>query len=402
MQLSKCVFALLLAAPVFSSDGTPGAQPGLRVHEWGTFTSVAGEDGGPQPWTPLAGSSDLPCFVKHLGAKCIKCAPASTPQRPSTVPTSTVRMETPVLYFYAPRRMTLSVHVDFPRGWITEWYPQAAAVSPQMDFYGAQPPPPLESGSIDWSGVEIVPGPEFHFPTGEGASHYYAARNTDASPLITNGQTEKFLFYRGIANLDVPLWVRAAGERKVELRNRSDAPLPLTIVFENRGGQIGYRMMKDLSGAAQVDLPELTGDLGRLKQELAAALVSKGLYEKEAAAMIETWRDSWLEEGMRVFYIVPRSMVDRALPLAIKPAPAAVERVFVGRVEVLSPHSKSVLTTAIGTGDTDELAKYGRFLEAFVRQIRSADIKTSPAAAAFFKTRFDAALRQVDSPSCVR
>ena len=37
--------------------------------------------------------------------------------------------------------------------------------------------------------------------------------------------------------------------------------------------------------------------------------------------MIETWRDSWFQEGMRIFYLVPRQTVDAVLPLKIAPAP---------------------------------------------------------------------------------
>src|SRR5580658_559406 len=39
---------------------------GLVVHEWGTFTSVAGADGQAVEWTPLSAPSDLPCFVTVL------------------------------------------------------------------------------------------------------------------------------------------------------------------------------------------------------------------------------------------------------------------------------------------------------------------------------------------------
>src|SRR5580704_17146711 len=35
----------------------------------------------------------------------------------------TVRMETPVIYFYSPREVTARVKVFFPKGVITEWYP---------------------------------------------------------------------------------------------------------------------------------------------------------------------------------------------------------------------------------------------------------------------------------------
>src|SRR5262249_39318884 len=43
---------------------TEGAgSSGLTVHEWGTFTSVAGKDGAAIEWRPLDGSRDLPNFV---------------------------------------------------------------------------------------------------------------------------------------------------------------------------------------------------------------------------------------------------------------------------------------------------------------------------------------------------
>src|SRR5256886_17502247 len=35
----------------------------LVVHEWGTFTSIAGKDGVALEWRPLNGSSDLPKLV---------------------------------------------------------------------------------------------------------------------------------------------------------------------------------------------------------------------------------------------------------------------------------------------------------------------------------------------------
>jgi hypothetical protein len=401
MRLSKCVVTILLAAPIFGSDSAPVVQAGVRVHEWGTFTSVAGEDGSPQPWMPLTAPSDLPCFVNHLAGQCIKCAPGELPRRPSTVATSTVRMETPVLYFYAPRRTNLSVHVDFPQGWITEWYPHASVVLPELSHWDANALPAVGKGRIEWNSVDVLPGADLKFPTGEGASHYYAARHTDASPLLINGQTEKLLFYRGIANMGVPLWVKVTADGKLELRNTSQETLPLAIVFENRGGKTGYRLVPDLRGSTTIETPALSDNPENLKQDFAAALVSNGLYEKEAQAMIETWRDSWFEDGMRVFYIMPRGTLDSTLPLTIEPAPAAIQRVFVGRVEVLSAELKRTLSTALSTGDTTAMAKYGRFLEPFAKQIPGG-ANASPAAAAFFQARYDDARRQVDSPACVR
>lgn len=45
--------------------------PDLTVHEWGTFTAIAGKDGRAIEWLPLGlprfpASTDLPKFVEHI------------------------------------------------------------------------------------------------------------------------------------------------------------------------------------------------------------------------------------------------------------------------------------------------------------------------------------------------
>ncbi len=85
--------------------------------------------------------------------------------------------------------------------------------------------------------------------------------------------------------------------------------------------------------------------------------------------MLETWRDFWFEEGLRVFYIVPRLKVDALLPISIKPAPDQLARVFVGRVELLSPRMKREISNGLLNGDAVVLKKYGRFLNAFLQEM---------------------------------
>ena len=103
--------------------------------------------------------------------------------------------------------------------------------------------------------------------------------------------------------------------------------------------------------------------------------------------MVETWADSWFTEGSRVLYIVPRATVDSLLPLTIAPAPVEIQRVFVGRVEVLSPRTKETLKHALGTGDGETLTAFGRFLEPFFAQIQRADKEfiLSPAAQTYLR-----------------
>jgi len=257
------------------------------VHEWGTFTSVAGEDGAAMAWQTLSGPSDLPCFVHHLDQRNSKLADFGT-----------VRMETPVLYFYPLKPLTISAHVEFPSGRITEWYPQAALA-----------PMGSRSSSIDWQNVQL--GAAATFPTLNQPSHYYAARETDASPLSTGQETEKLLFYRGIADFGVDLNAIVHPDG-VSLRNQGIETIPEAILFENHSGQIGYTVIRNLREPANVQFSALAGTLDSLRSHLEQQLTEMGLYSKEAHAMVETWRDSWFEEGLRVFYILPRSKVDPA------------------------------------------------------------------------------------------
>src|SRR6266496_6474612 len=48
------------------SSKTLTRSENLVVHEWGTFTSIAGKDGVALEWRPLNGASDLPKFVHTI------------------------------------------------------------------------------------------------------------------------------------------------------------------------------------------------------------------------------------------------------------------------------------------------------------------------------------------------
>jgi len=356
MKMKKVLIALVLGGftgAVILSAAQPDA---LVAHEWGTFTSVADESGNPVEWAPWLGPSDLPCFVERMAGKNWK-----------VILSGLVRMETPVLYFYSTRPVTLSVHVDFPQGWITEWYPKATVTA------GNQ----YNNGRIGWKSVEVLPGANLEFPTAAGDSHYFYARNTDSAPLRVADQQEKLLFYRGIGGFRVPVRPKFSSDGQLEIRNTGPDPIPLAIVFENHAGKIGYRVVHGIADAVTVDPPEMTGDLRQLRQDLAGELAGFGLYKKEAEAMVETWRDSWFEDGTRVLYVYPRKQVDALLPLSIDPKPAATNRVFVGRVEVLSPWTQQTIRTAMSGGDVATLTKFGRFLNPFLDQMRRANPKTA-------------------------
>lgn len=108
--------------------------------------------------------------------------------------------------------------------------------------------------------------------------------------------------------------------------------------------------------------------------------VAQGLYADEAQAMVETWRDSWFEEGSRLIYILPEKFVNGILPLSIHPAPAQIARVFVGRLELVTPATEQAVEAAFAARDKVTLEKYGRFLEPILQTMMAKESDRSRAA----------------------
>jgi hypothetical protein len=350
--------------------GELSGSSNVIVHEWGTFTAIAGKDGQAMEWTPSSGPADLPGFVEHLGTANLKGGLRGT-----------IRMETPVMYFYSPRDANVSVSVAFSKGIITEWYPRAARVEP-VGIPSVQPAAGLprggmlfnpilsqmeKDGSITWNDVAVSPNLPDDFPREDEPNHYYAARETSSSPLrvrtSAGDEEEKFLFYRGVSAAHLPLSAVQTSGEKLEVRSVSDDEIPAIILFERRGERVGFRLAGPLTDESVLDPPELTGSGDALARELENILADQGLYPDEAHAMVETWRDSWFEEGSRLIYIVPRGFIDTVLPLTISPPPAQITRVFVGRLEIVTPATTRAVTEAMATDDELTLNKYGRFLE---------------------------------------
>ena len=365
-------FILLLSASAIPDLASAQQRTsGLTVHEWGTFTTVAGRHGRAIDWLPLSGPVDLPCFVYHYqNNPLLKLAVGTRPLSYAEARANLwgkVRMETPVLYFYAPEESTVSVRVQFPRGLMTEWYP--AATVKQSVVSRATLSDPAHVSTIEWPNVSITPALEAAFPTGSPESHYFRARATDAAPVSVNGQAEKFLFYRGVADFDVPIEAEPLANGSVRIRNSGAEPLAGVILFENRGGALGYRVVGTVSGETTVAAPVLTSSFASLRAQLEQLLVNAGLYRKEAAAMVDTWRDSWFEEGTRVFYIVPPARTEAILPLAISPAPAHSVRVFVGRMDIVTPAVLQTVERSLASDSDNVLDRFGRLLEPITARI---------------------------------
>lgn len=348
----------------------------VQVHEWGTFTSLqneAGEtiggintDDEPLPpfvhrisdtllikpnRSPFAGAND-----KGLGASCH--------------PEVTMRLETPVLYFHLPQGDSplrgVTVQARFRGGWLSEFYPDADAEAPGLTQTGIGHLHADTVGTLTWKDLEV--GTEGKAPATR-AHVWIAPRAVDAQPVRTaGGESEKFLFYRGVAHIDAPL-VALQDARAGQLILRSRLPRALAdraplavesawLVDIRTDGAAAFAPLPSLtlgstaSVAATVSMRFAPEDYhadgsAQLRASLLQALVAQGLFDDEARALLATWELSYFKSpGMRVFFLVPRAWTDFYLPLQVSVS-SQITRVMVGRIELVTPDERRNLE-AIG------------------------------------------------------
>jgi len=293
-----------------------------------------------------------------------------------------VKMETPVLYFYARDEVPVSVKVGFRGGTISQWFPQrhdgeANPLGPTVDL-GARP----YQGSISWKARVLDPDAAAAFTQAREESpqtREWRAPRLPASNLLAgeHGEIEKFLFYRGLGNFPMALGLRFDADGRLEVRNGGAEDIPFVLVYqldlEDGQGGMPYVWWKGgLAAGAGKSLsrpvsPDYSAGMAAM-EELHRAMMAAGLYADEARALLNTWYDGYFHEsGLKAFWILPRKQVDSLLPLEISPAPDSLERVIIGRSEILPPELEDKLIAEGGAlpgraGDKYHLA-YLDFLD---------------------------------------
>lgn len=362
--------------------GAAKPQPGLTVHEWGTFLAMAGSDG-----VTLDGmyheEHALPDFVHARSRDQLRLCSAI------------VKGETPVIYFYSDQARQVSVRVDFPAGIWTQWYPQADLIGPSLTS-AALPEP--RNGHISWR-VFLRPadgrsGPAL--PATSADALWRFARDVDADyvrPVGEGaGEWERFIFYRGLGQAPLPLKLAEAegGTLSLEAGEAGNSTREARHLFilkvENGKGAFRYvpRITpgQALTGVlpAQSALRPAETFEREVGDALAQRLVQEGLYPKEARAMVRTWKSSYFQtDGIRVLAVMPQSWTDRFIPMQLDPKPDSLVRVMVGRLELLTSARERRAEAAIRDlasaqpKQRDQAFQYlreqGRYVEPVLRRV---------------------------------
>jgi hypothetical protein len=381
---------------------------GFIVHEWGTDTIVVGSDGSLQRGLQHE-EEDLPSFVYDR----IK---AGTLIGSNPSPSVTIKMETPVTYFYSPTPVLVNVRVEFPKGVLTQWYPgvtkflppvaaadsvtypgvPAALMDPALDpsfpfisemcriKHGT-----LSGGLLDWGNFSVQArgvAPEKPLPSAPLEQFGWSyARAVDANLLeMPSGESERFLFYRGLGEFDLPVKIEAEAAGKVKLSNSySEAVGQVFLLnvdhdhgaFSEHSAGIAQGAILEATVPSLAGAPAVDEYATQLSDAVTEALDATGLYHDEAVAMVNTWRRQWFRTpGVRALYLVPQSWTEQSIPLTVSPKPDATLRVMLIRVELISKEQESADVSALAAFDTDaaSAAAYfsalGRFAEPRLRR----------------------------------
>lgn len=422
-SLAAIPFLINAAQPPGPAAGEkPAATSALKVHEWGTFTVLIGTDGVPVEWyQPASDLAELPPFVQRSFTFAGKFGTSRVAGRSGL---ASLRMETPVLYFYPEKQMEITVTADLPGGGISEVFPPVSApllLGPSATWHGVLLPP-------DSPDAALIPAAE-----GKSGRHYAAARavpdawlfraipkppakqepnpftkdkltlNEDTQEAVRKGMlqvvagkegldpvpavvkapepVDNFIFYRGAGTASgLPLRANQAAESDaIVLTNSGKAPVPHYIALRVEKGQTAWTKGKALSQVEYVEgrvlhqqtvtFPAPAGTAAevaaQLRKEMTGMLISEGLTKAEAEAMVATWDDLWFTEpGTRILAVLPQEIPDSMVPLKLSPAPREIDRVFVARLELISHHQENQLVHVLSQPvDTTEARKQLSALE---------------------------------------
>ena len=210
----------------------------------------------------------------------------------------------------------------------------------------------IGNSALDWGKIDLLPANTEDLPLQDAElfPHYGHARRTDAALVRVQREEEqlaayeKFLFYRGVGNFEMPVEITVDSHESIAVTNKGDDKIRSVFalrVSESDGASptlewsfepsIDPRKSTSLSKFEPITLEDLC-------TKVSAALDAEGLYHKESEAMVACWKDAWFREpGVRVFYMVPQRLTDAVLPLHIEPEPTSTVRVLVARSELMSP-----------------------------------------------------------------
>lgn len=366
----KKVICLAFSFLIFIVPSSFSQEAPLVVHEWGTITTKHANTGSPTGYLNIIRPQEaLPDFVHHLDSKLTELkafskglANSEQSGEPKNMghPDVTMRLETPVIYFYPTDKFdinqSITVDVEFKGGLINEYYPDAQVSYENLENYSETLTKLTRNtiGRLKWENLTIGgpwPGPETDM------SVWLAPRQVQSKDIkAANNESERYLFYRGVAHLnnvfktdhDVAAKTgHIVNPDTIEYTSDTTVAVSSLWIVSVKDKTAAFRRLpavelsrepeKVLStfDANFADSEYSEANLNQIRQEMKEALVKDGLYNEEAEAMLNTWQEAYFHNpGTRIFFLVPKAWINYYLPLKFS-VPVQLERVMIGRIDLM-------------------------------------------------------------------
>ena len=338
------------------------ASSDMIVHEWGSIHHIQGS--GEYELLGLSeDQSDLPPFVYVLSEKPVRPVP--------------MIMEKPILYFYTKKAMSINVNVSCPSGLLTQWWPNVSSYSPSQ--FNNKKLKDLKNGSLNWRRVYVDPNLKPKYQKGPKGSWWDKVRDVDATPLNIRGESEKFLFYRGVAKVNPSVKISFT-DNGLAIENAGDKDVGKLFLSYIKKGQGVHTQIDKIekkstfkTNTKDNSFTELKKSSDEMQKALQKYLESLGLYAKEANGMSTIWQKSYFEtEGVHLIFALDKKEIDSLLPLNIHPKPKETVRVLLVHLEALLQDSEKdilALVEKLGSSNFRERRKISKELKAMSKSI---------------------------------
>jgi hypothetical protein len=314
--------------------------PTFEVHEWGLIDFVPSRsifEIAAGPGEPERVPVPVP-VVRPNGHTKVRPPPVHPSHTPMVTMSVDMRRRKPVLYFHlGPDTLSIdvSVSVSTPPGRVVEHWPTT-------DAHGA---------GYRWLGVEVTEGsctglsyPSATDPECADVEYCEVAElaqyeSNDADCLNFRERRYNHLFYRGAGEPSpLPLVVTRDGDG-VQVSHGGTSAIPGSILYiVNESGTRRAAIIAPPAVGEEMTLPEPeASNMDAAQTSLDETLSELGLTAGESGAFKRAWDDELFGAdavAAAVLYFLPRADVVRAAPLEFEPAPTAIHRAMLVRIDI--------------------------------------------------------------------
>ncbi len=325
-RLAILMCCIACAGTTTAKEAAPAAN-GLAVHEWGVFR--VNEDADFANADLRAEWDDLPAFAYGL----IKGR--AVPQHWGAAET---RLR-PIIFFHAQQPIVVRLKIDFPGGMPGVWFP--ATEKPAVFGLEQQP---KTGDSLEWNlGIKQCPNgwtPKQPSVPEVSDKHWISrirqVKSDEVfarfSPNPLDVEREKFVYYDGI--FPQRRWLKiAVGKDRISLTSQVKHLVYDITAVDRRGDVIRVSRVARLeAGETIAELPfkvvNAKDFAGEAADTLVKQLIEAGLFNDEAKSLVDAWKARMFETpGLNLFYRLPQSEYDAAMPITVTPKPDFVVRV---------------------------------------------------------------------------